>query len=696
MRPLGWIRTLAAMGATLSCAVAMAAAQTAPATTPPAQPAAPAPAQTKPAAPASTPPANAEDQPKPWPIALGLRVAGVQTKVPTIDRVVLVKDEASFLDEIAHWRLEGRWPVLIEDDIFAPQFIRAFKPAQVVRRTEKAPNVDDPAALKAAIQNAVSSAWDATAPNTPPAKAIIAQTYTPPGIVIIDPKDPAWVAGVALAAGRGLIPAFLEGNFGAVNDTLSADQFLNLSMAVDQAFIATGLPYKKLGDALETLTLCRTFAQSTVIDVPALYRPAARGVPAVNPSDPVATTDALCRNPDFTRYAFCGAIFGTSKYCAYAAMCSLFLERQSVGAFDSYQAGDYSSYDFTELAQGLPDAGFKVKIHSGPQGHMADWRLLLAQGFDFSVLFFNTSGYLDFFDLGNPGKTPMPERGSPGDVPILSAPLALHLIHSWSLWAPANRETIGGRWLDSGAYCYVGSVHEPYLFAFNTPAEVMQRCMNFVPFIVASRQWEGPFGLPWRVATIGDPLMLITPPKLLPPVARKAPTPPVPGQEDVTANCRKLLADSKDDKDGAPSLAALRELIHRGEDKIAAQYWLSCSGKSFAPRLAALALEPLFRQRQADQFLAAYRMVPEPTARARDMLWQLWGDQLNRVKDVDTLMLFEKSVRSPWAINDWRRLMQPYARATSADRARSALQKTILKEKDPAQKRLLVDLSNQS
>ncbi|MBV5345446.1 MAG: hypothetical protein JZU63_07910, partial [Rhodoferax sp.] len=59
--------------------------------------------------------------------------------------MVLVKDEASFLDEISHWRLEARWPVLIEDDIFTPQFIRAFKPAQVLRRIEKAPNVDDPA-----------------------------------------------------------------------------------------------------------------------------------------------------------------------------------------------------------------------------------------------------------------------------------------------------------------------------------------------------------------------------------------------------------------------------------------------------------------------------------------------------------------------------------------------------------------------
>lgn len=129
--------------------------------------------------------------------------------------MVLVKDEASFLDEISHWRLEARWPVLIEDDIFAPQFIRAFKPAQVLRRIEKAPNVDDPAALKAAIANAVSSAWNASARNMPPLSAITAQTYTPPGIAIMDTSDPAWVAGVALAAGRGLVPFLLKATLAA-------------------------------------------------------------------------------------------------------------------------------------------------------------------------------------------------------------------------------------------------------------------------------------------------------------------------------------------------------------------------------------------------------------------------------------------------------------------------------------------------
>ena len=652
-------------------------------------------AATSPTAQATSPAAtNQTAQITPWCVELGLRVAGVEAKIPTLDRVVLVKDEASFLDEISRWRLEARWPVLIEDDILAPQFIRAFKPAQVLRRVEKAPNVDDPAVLKAAIENAVSSAWDTAIPKNSPLEAITAQTYTPPGIAIMDTSDPAWVAGVALAAGRGLVPVFIPGNFGGANDVLAADQFDKLSKAVDQGFVSTSLSYGQLGDALEGAVLCKTTAQKTIIDVPAAQRPSAQGLPVTNPTDPVAVTDALCRNTDGSRYAFCGAIFGSSTYCAYAAMSSLFLSRNSIGAFNSYQSADFAKYGFTELAQKLPEAGYTTKMWMDTTAHMLDWRQMLSRGLDCDVLFLNSSGNSDFFELGTPGKTPIQERGAPGDIPILSKPLVLHMIHSWSLTAPMSHVSIGGRWLESGAYAYVGSVQEPYLAAFSPPAEIMSRCANFVPYLIASRVWEGLFALPWRVATLGDPFMLIQAPKLFTPSARKAPPPPVPGQEEVLAICKKLLTQSKEDKEGTTSIAALRELIQCGQDNIAAQFWLSCSVKSFAPRMAPLALEPLFRQRNADQFLAAYCMVAQPTPRANDMLWQLWGDQLIQIKNADTILLFVKAVRSPWEINDWRRLMTPLSRLVGADNALAMILKAVAKEKDPFQKRALQELAN--
>ena len=645
----------------------------------------------------TSPAATNQTAPKnPWCVELGLRVAGVEAKIPTLDRVVLVKDEASFLDEISHWRLEARWPVLIEDDILAPQFIRAFKPAQVLRRVEKAPNVDDPAVLKAAIENAVSSAWNTATPKNSPLEAITAQTYTPPGIAIMDTSDPAWVAGVALAAGRGLVPVFIPGNFGGANDVLAADQFDKLSKAVDQGFVSTGLSYGQLGDALDGAVLCKTTAQKTILNVSDALRPSARGMPAINPADPVAVTDALCRNTDGSRYAFCGAMFGTSTYCAYAAMSSLFLSRNSIGAFNSYQSADFAKYGFTELAQKLPEAGYTTKIWTGTTAHILDWRQMLSHGFDCDVLFLNSSGNSDFFELGTPGKTPMKERAAPGDIPILSKPLVLHMIHSWSLTAPMSHASIGGRWLESGVYAYVGSVQEPYLIAFSPPAEIMARCVNFVPYLIASRVWEGPFALPWRVATLGDPFMLIQAPKSFTPSARKAPPPPVPGQEEVLANCKKLLVQSKEDKEGTASIAALRELIQLGEDKSATQFWTLCATKSFAPRVAPFALEPLFRQRNANQFLTAYRMVDQPTPRANDMLWQLWGDQLVEINDGDTILLFQKAVRSPWAVNDWRRLMPALSRIMSVDSARGELLKAAAKEQDLNQKKSLQELANQT
>ena len=112
--------------------------------------------------------------------------------------------------------------------------------------------------------------------------------------------------------------------------------------------------------------------------------------------------------------------------------------------------------------------------------------------------------------------------------------------------------------------------------------------------------------------------------------------------------------------------------------------------------MAPFALEPLFRQRNAEQFLTAYRMVDQPTPRANDMLWQLWGDQLVEINDGDTILLFQKAVRSPWAVNDWRRLMPALSRIMSVDSARGELLKAAAKEQDLNQKKSLQELANQT
>ena len=46
----------------------------------------------------------------PWPVKIGLRSLQVQQALPIIDRVVLVPDGATYLDELNRWSLSGRWP----------------------------------------------------------------------------------------------------------------------------------------------------------------------------------------------------------------------------------------------------------------------------------------------------------------------------------------------------------------------------------------------------------------------------------------------------------------------------------------------------------------------------------------------------------------------------------------------------------
>lgn len=636
--------------------------------------------------------------PKPisWSVALGMRAAAVQQRIPTLDRVVLVPNEATFVDEIGKWRLDGRWPVLIEDDVYAPMFLRAFAPKQIVRRTGRATLEAGADALKVAVNAAVVRAWNGDPATMSPLQAIEAQKYMPPGLAAYSATDPAWVAAVALAAGHGLLPVQLEGDFGNPNSQIDSVKFAALDQAIRAEFEATKLPFDSLGDALEVLALCRNIAHKAVIDLPESLKPSLPPQMAVKPGQPVAVTDALCRNQDGRRYALCGSIFGSSARSAYTAMSSLFLNRQSVLAIDCYPEipAAFAEYGFAADAEGISKAGYRFQSRTGNEAKLPAWREHVLTGFDCDVLFLNTSGNPDFFDLGTPGNTPASSRGVPGDVPILSRPLALHMIHSFSLAAPASRETIGGRWLESGVYAYAGSVYEPFLPAFQQPPRVLEKCANFVPFAVAARQWDGPFSVPWRITTLGDPLMLCAAPVEMPQQPRGAPAHMVPGEVDAVTACRVLLAKCKSDPDGTASMQAMQALARSAQDKVAAQLWNLCATKSWAARVAPGALESLFQQRDADGFLKAYALTAEPTPRNKDMLWQLWGQRLDRIKNVEQLMLFQRAVRSPWPSSDWERLAGPFKAATDVRRVQSALLKVIEATENAQQKAAMQELLN--
>ena len=67
-------------------------------------------------------------------MVLGSKSAQVQRKLPVLRQVVLVPDEATYLDEISRWSTGGRWPVLFDREPFASMFIRQFAPERVWKR----------------------------------------------------------------------------------------------------------------------------------------------------------------------------------------------------------------------------------------------------------------------------------------------------------------------------------------------------------------------------------------------------------------------------------------------------------------------------------------------------------------------------------------------------------------------------------
>src|SRR5262249_36549224 len=129
----------------------------------------------------------------------------------------------------------------------------------------------------------------------------------------------------------------------------------------------------------------------------------------------------------------------------------------------------------------------------------ANWHRIFNADNPFGLVFVNSSGGPQYFAIdGGPGR--------PADVPR-GGPVAVSMIHSFSAADLANPQTIASRWLEQGAYVFYGSVNEPFLAAFRTPALVAELLAAGAPFVAALRQGENEaFGFPWRLIYLGDPL----------------------------------------------------------------------------------------------------------------------------------------------------------------------------------------------
>lgn len=509
------------------------------------------------AAPAPDKPApDAEGRPVPPSQRLGFRAAMVRTRLPVNPIVVIVPDGPCYAAAIERWRYDDgvRYPVLIDDGSWASRraiarFVRAFKPRSVHRwSAPEQPSLPrEPEALVARLSGIAARPWLAEPGDFSALQARWSGLkFVPPGIVVAQSGDAAWPAALALAAGRGQPIIWLAGSPGGRPDgSMSVREAAALARTIESATDALGYAWKGLGDELDAITLCVNCATKVYLgdkDPRAMLSLTDwLGRAAASPEDPPE------KGPGLARWAWAGQIFGNEWQSAYAAMCALFLTTDAAWLFDGYDpAPPWSDFDATEAAAALEKAGIKSVVDDDGGRSIAAWRKRIARGIDAGLICVNTSGNQDFFDL-------KPGQARPCDVPILRRPSIVHFVHSWSAAAPSDPGTVAGRWLERGAYAYVGSVHEPYLQAFVPTPKFAKRLVAGLPLGAAARLDAGEV---WKVSVLGDPLVVL---------GKSGPIVEDKGIPDDAKNVETDLADAVKARDYARALVSLT-LLGREDD----------------------------------------------------------------------------------------------------------------------------------
>jgi hypothetical protein len=411
-------------------------------------------------------------------------------------------------------------------------------------------------------------------------------------------------------------------------------------------------------------------------------------VPPQHAAGPVALTDALGRNADGSRWAFTGWIFGDETRSAYMAMCALFLPRDSALLLNTYPAdGEWGAYGMSAPSELLIKGGLNVQVRSGEtEIGLQPWLRMLIGGVSSDAIWMNTSGNADFFQL--PG-----DVARPGDVPVLNTPAALHLIHSWSMRGPTRSDTVGGRWLQHGAYAAVGSCHEPFLSAFVPPVNLAARCMGGAPFLVAARRWaEDGLAHPWRVVTIGDPLMLLLP------TAESGAVQRVQQAAGYGENLLERVKTLMLEADANESINAFVDAMHildmLGQDDIVISLWKLSKQKNLTSgKIASAALPALFRRRDADGFATAWDEGGPRTSLMLDMLWHLMGPRLSGAAERDLISMLELAVRPDMPPPDVERLAPSLLRAFGPDHLREFINREISRTREPEYQRQLRELA---
>jgi hypothetical protein len=429
-----------------------------------------------------------------------------------VDVVCLVPDAATFYEAISSWDQSHWFPILIEDVEYTSKFLRAFRPAQVVRFPSRGRSSQGDGLWSAAL-SAVGRSWTASDESASTGDRRPEQLRrTPPGVVVSNPDSSSLPGAVALAAGR--FQPIVRWEPGRGFDELLSGVDAQMLARQLRATISSAAPnHDLLGDDCDFLTLA--------LDYP--YRYQGEGLPRegtdlppVAGPGPAAFDDLIGRHLDLPRpdavrirWAFAGRLTGNEVHSAYAAMCSLFLRPDLATLINVYGEGSgppFRDYRQTSAADRL-DGIMEASRYDRGQSDLSGWHTAFDPVNRAGLVLINSSGNPTDFNLGGP------QKGRTWDVPI-TEPAAVYKVHSHSAANPEDPGTIAGRWLANGAYLYFGSVHEPFLSSFRTPELVVDLLARGIPFGAAARllpEELTAFGNSWRLAYLGDPLFRLDP-----------------------------------------------------------------------------------------------------------------------------------------------------------------------------------------
>ncbi len=426
-------------------------------------------------------------------ITLGRRAEALRGARPVQRTVIIVNSAHAAMSAIGGWRPGLLYPVLIDDgseraaaDI--ARFISAFEPEDI----RLAFGEEMPAPTRDELAATLAKTWNTQDADALP-DAFAGAKWTPPGVVVTDADHDSAIAALALASGRGQPIIWTttpeRGGDGILPDT-HRDALLE---AIGEGVRALPYTWDQIADEIDAVTLCLSTDAR---------------VQELGGKTTLALTDVVGRDGRGQRWAYAGWLRGNAAESLYDAMCALFIiDPGPFWVYDGYEQGFAAPYSCKDIGRVLNGAGLPLQVTLPPTNLPDAWRVRTRLPLKSGFVHVNSSGDPRRFQLGELAK-----RCYGSDVPTLTRPAIVHFIHSFSAQQPARGETIASRWLDEGAFVYLGSVDEPMLGAFLPAMGVIPRMLSGAAFGAAVRRDE--IG-PWRTQVMGDPLVTIS--KAVPP-----------------------------------------------------------------------------------------------------------------------------------------------------------------------------------